>query len=39
MTICSSEGINMVDCVQLTQGGIYANRAEIVTSGQGFSIL
>ncbi len=27
MTICSSEGINMVDCVQLTQGGIYANRA------------
>jgi len=29
---CSGEGINMADSVQLTQGGVYANRVESVNS-------
>jgi len=28
---CSGDEINMADCIQLTQGGVYADRAESVT--------
>jgi len=36
---CSGEEINLADCVQLTEGGVYANMTESVSSrGWGLSI-